>query len=91
MKLVNKYIEVKFWQILLLGGAIVAFLVIVFMILGFFLAIFSDYGRVFAFSLSTFIGYIYGFTVLLYFPIKFLLKLKQLKETIKNNFLQQKV
>ena len=91
MKLINKYIEVKFWKILVLGGAIVAALIIVLMILGFLIAIVSDYGRLFAFSLSTFIGYIYGFAILLYFPIKFLLKQKQLKESIKSNLLQQKI
>lgn len=91
MELINKYIEVKFWQILLFGGAIVAALIIVFMILGFLIALVSDYGRLFAFSLSTFIGFIYAFAIFLYFPIKLLLKLKQLNEMIKNNLLQQNV
>ena len=66
MKLINKYIEFKFWQILLLGGAVVATLVIISMILGFLIALFFDYGRVFAYSLSTFIGYLYVFAVLFY-------------------------
>jgi hypothetical protein len=91
MELINKYIEVKFWQILLFGGAIVAALIIVFMILGFLIALVSDYGRLFAFPLSTFIGFIYAFAIFLYFPIKLLLKLRQLNEKIKNNLLQQNV
>jgi hypothetical protein len=91
MELIKKYIEAKFWQILLLGGALVATLIIVLMILGFIIAIVSDYGRQFAFSLSTFVSIIYGFAIILYFPIKLLLKLKHLKESIKKNLLQQKI
>jgi hypothetical protein len=83
MKIISKYVEVKFWQILLLGGASVAFLIIIFMIIGFLLAVFTDYGRLLAFSLSTFIGFIYFFSLLFYFPIKLLLKLKQLNGAIK--------
>ena len=83
MKLIKKFIDIKFWQILLFGGAIVAALIIVFMIIGFVIALVSDYGRLFAFSLSTFVASIYGFSVILYFPIKLILKLKHLKETFK--------
>ena len=83
MRLIKMYIDIKFWQILLFGGAIVAALIIVFMIIGFLIAIVSNYGRLFALSLSTFVTYIYGCAVILYFPIKLILKLKYLKETIK--------
>lgn len=82
MNLINKYIEIKFWQLLVLGGAIVSVITIVLMIIGFLLAIISDYGRLFAFSVSTFIAYIYLFALLLYFPIKFLLNLRRLKRSI---------
>ena len=83
MKLIKKFIDIKPWKILLFGGAIVAALIIVFMIIGFVIALVSDYGRLFAFSASTFFAYIYLFIVILYYPIKLILKLKYLKETSK--------
>jgi low affinity Fe/Cu permease len=83
MGLIKIYIDLNFWQILLFGGAIVAALLIVFMIISFVIALVSNYGRLFAFSHSTFVTFIYGYAVILYFPIKLILKLKYLKETIK--------
>ena len=83
MDYVRKYTNFKFWQIIIYGGIIVCLFVICFMIIGFFLGIISDYGRIFAFSSSMFVCILYGFLILLYFPIKILSDLYTLKTSMK--------
>jgi len=53
------------------------------MIIGFFLGVISDYGRIFAFSSSMFVSLLYGASVLLYFPIKILSDIYTLRNSMK--------
>ena len=85
MYYLTKYTNLNFWQIIIYGGIILCLLSIFFMIIGFILAIPTDYGRAFAFWNSLFVGCLYVFTILFYFPIKILLELRKLKESIKEN------
>ncbi|BDD02073.1 hypothetical protein [Persicobacter psychrovividus] len=82
MKWIKKFVEIPFWKILLYGGCVLTSMIIVLMLIGFVIALFSDYGRLFAFPLSTFFTMLYGYGLLLYFPMKLLLKLKQINLSI---------
>jgi len=89
MNLINRYIKEDFKEIFFLGGAVVSSLVILFKVLLIFINDFPDNARFFGYAFLCFIVLLYFFAVVLYFPIKFLLKLKLLKESILNNSLQQ--
>ena len=80
---VRRYVNFKFWQIILYGGIAVCLFIIFVMIIGFFLGLISDYGRAFAFSSSTFVGILYCCLMFLYFPIKILSNLHTLKTSMK--------
>ena len=83
MDYVKKYTTFKFWQIIIYGGIVVCLLVICLMIIGLFLGVISDYGRIFAFSSSMFVSLLYGAAILLYFPIKILSDIYTLRNSMK--------
>lgn len=83
MRLIKKFIDLKFWHVIVFGGIILSASVILIMIIGFILGLATNYGRVFAFSVSTFIAWIYCFSILFYLPLKILLKLQCIKNNIK--------
>ena len=83
MDYIRKYTDLKLWEVVIYGGIVVCLFVIFFMIIGFFIGIISDYGRIFAFTGSTFVCVLYFYFLFLYLPIKILVNLYTLKSKIK--------
>jgi hypothetical protein len=87
MRLIRKFTALKFWHVIIFGGIVLSASIILIMIIGFVLGLLTNYGRVFAFSISTFIALIYCFSILFYMPLKILLRLQCIRNNIvKINF-----
>lgn len=73
-----------FWKFLFSITLVFVTLETIYMLVGLLLAIPTDYGRIFAFSMSFGTGYVYVYLILIFLPVKLLLTLRKISEKSKN-------